>query len=143
MDSLGSESKGGEKGDQNELPSLIAQSRRQIKCYLQWCRKGNEAMSTLDCLFGKRDKFENQGGWRGYSMGFRRISVKLGVFKGFLAVFLLLFLVQTAVAQGAWIPTGSMSTSRAEFTLTRLCDGRVLAAGGSGPSITFDCKRFN
>ncbi|NOT54729.1 MAG: hypothetical protein HOP18_09015, partial [Deltaproteobacteria bacterium] len=56
-----------------------------------------------------------------------RVALKSG-----LTVFLLLCLSQLAAAQGTFSPTGSMLFERTFFTLTRLADGRVLAAGANG-----------
>lgn len=44
---------------------------------------------------------------------------------------------RTAHASGVWNLTGSMNTARSSFTLTRLLNGKVLAAGGEDSSQNF------
>ena len=90
-------------------------------------------MRTLGLfLFGQREMSEkDEDGKAG--RGRRGALVRLGAVGVALTTFLL-FLSQVATAQSTFSPTGSMGTTRGgdqEFTLTRLCDGRVLAAGGS------------
>ena len=58
------------------------------------------------------------------------------MFKALLGGGILLFaLVSQTRAQGIWTPTGNMGAARSYlggFTLTRLCNGKVLATGGGG-----------
>ena len=87
-------------------------------------------------LFRQYEALEEKEVGKAMDRGRRRALAKFGFLRGLLVVFPLLLLAQTAAAQGTWSPTGSMSTGRADFTLTQLCDGKVLVAGGSDASGT-------
>jgi hypothetical protein len=95
-------------------------------------------VDILDRLFGQRKMPGEKKVGKATVRGRSRAPVRFVGVRVVLTVFLLLFLGQIVAAQGTYTytfsPTGSMGAARGGGdgdTLTRLCDDRVLAAGGS------------